>query len=131
MFLNQKHFVIHAKNQPCDTRQNNSINSLSNNDNNVHNQIVDFIQTTYPKQKYLPILFKIMEPHNLIGKNLFFTSFSNIHIADFCSFINNKFAKLANTDTRFIKLCKYLQTQEIRFPKIAVKNPVAHKYLCH
>jgi hypothetical protein len=27
-------------------------------------------------------------------------------------------------------LCKFLRSKEIKFPKIAVKNPVAQKYLC-
>jgi hypothetical protein len=52
------------------------------------------------------MVFKILQPLNLIDNNLFFTSFPNIHVADFCSFINNKFEKNGG------------------------KNPVAQKYVC-
>jgi hypothetical protein len=27
-------------------------------------------------------------------------------------------------------LCKYLRSKQIKFPKIAIKNPVAQKYVC-
>jgi hypothetical protein len=76
------------------------------------------------------MVFKILQPLNLIDNNLFFTSFPNIHVADFCSFINNKFEKNGGTDQKFIKLCKFLRSNQIKFPKIAIKNPVAQKYVC-
>jgi hypothetical protein len=27
-------------------------------------------------------------------------------------------------------LCKFLRSKQIKFPKIAIKNPVAQKYVC-
>lgn len=129
MFLNQKHFVIHAKNKPC--QQINDSKNSDSNTNDINHQVVDFLQKTYPKQKYLPIIFKILESHNLIDENLFFTDFPNIHMADLCSFVNNSFAKPTSTDAKFIKFCKFLHAKGIRFPKISIKNPVAQKYLCN
>jgi len=125
MFSNQTIFVIHPKGRLCGPKdkKNSVVNSL-------HEHVNDFIKTNYPKQKHLSMVFDILEPYNLIGKNLFFTSFPNIHLADIVSFFNNKFGKLATTDPRFLKICKFFRTQNIKFPKIAIKNPVAQKYVC-
>ncbi len=123
MFSNNTVFVIHPKNKPCGQQLKNSSDTLND-------QVFEFIKNTYPKQKYLAMVFKILQPLNLIDNNLFFTSFPNIHVADFCSFINNKFEKNGATDQKFIKLCKYLRSKQIKFPKIAIKNPVAQKYVC-
>jgi hypothetical protein len=90
---------------------------------------MDFIAKTYPKQKYLPLVFSILEKHNLIDDNLFFIPFQ-LHVADVCAFLNNRFGKILTTDLRYIKLCKFLQSHKIKFPKISIKNPVAQKYLC-
>jgi len=123
MFSNNTVFVIHPKNKPCGQQLKNSSDTLND-------QVFEFIKNTYPKQKYLAMVFKILQPLNLIDNNLFFTSFPNIHVADFCSFINNKFEKNGGTDHKFIKLCKFLRSKQIKFPKIAIKNPVAQKYVC-
>jgi hypothetical protein len=125
MFSNNTVFVIHPKNISCGTipKKNTSTPDLNT-------EIKEFLQTTYPKQKYLTMVFNILEPYNLIGKNLFFLSFPNIHVADIIAFFNNKFGKVNTTDARFIKLCKFFRSQNIKFPKISIKNPVAQKYVC-
>lgn len=45
-------------------------------------------------------------------------------------FINNKFFKEKKIDPKFVKMCKWFQNNNIRFPKSSVKNPWAQKYLC-
>jgi hypothetical protein len=132
MFLNKQVFVIHPKNKPCNQLKKDDENHNSSNSKilSIDQQISDFLQSTYPKQKHLPYVFNILNSHNLFDKNLFFVQFSNIHIADLCAFLNNRFGKTDSTDSRFIKLCKYLQSINIKLPKIAIKNPVAVKYLC-
>jgi hypothetical protein len=101
---------------------------LGSSDEKTNTAVSDFIQSTYPKQKYLKIVAKILEKHNLVNDDLFFASFTDIHLADFCSFINNKFDKKENI--RLIKLCKFIQSQKIRFPNVCIKNSSAKKYLC-
>ena len=127
MFSNKTSYVIHPKNQPCGISSNSSLldSPISSSD-----QVTDFIRLTYPKQKYLSLIFNILNPYNLIDSNLFFKEFPNIHVADFCAFINNRFGKTPTTDARFVKLCKFFQLNQIKFPKIAIKNPVAQKYVC-
>jgi hypothetical protein len=129
MFLNQQIYVIHLKNKPC------AISAAASGTSDgpglhVDPQIMDFLRSTYSKQKYLPYVFNILGAHALFDKHLFFTKYQNIHIADFCAFLNNSFGKPTTTEARFLKLCKYLQSLKIKLPKIAVKNPVAVKYLC-
>jgi len=136
MYLNKQVFVIHPKNKPCNQPKKEDYHNSSSSDISsskilsIDQQISDFLQSTYPKQKHLPYVFNILNSHNLFDKNLFFVQFSNIHIADLCAFLNNRFGKTDSTDSRFIKLCKYLQSINIKLPKIAIKNPVAVKYLC-
>ena len=131
MFLNQQTYVIHPKNKPCaPSAIVNPSNQDSSNNSEVDPQIVEFLRSTYPKQKYLPYVFNILSSHALFDKHLFFVKFQNIHIADFCAFLNNSFGKVDSTETRFIKLCKYLQSLKLKLPKISVKNHVAVKYLC-
>ncbi len=83
---------------------------MSSTEEKVNTAISDFIQSTYPKQKYLKIVANIFEKHNLVNDDLFLVNFTDIHLADFCSFTNNKFDKKENV--RMIKLCKYIQTQK-------------------
>ena len=127
MYANSTVFVIHPHKKPC---ASNTAVDTSNAVDTVDQQILSFLQTSYPKQKHLPLMFNILRPHTLFDEHLFFKQFKNIHIADFISFILNRFCKLDTTDSRFIKLCKYLQSLNIRLPKIVVKNPLVHKYLC-
>jgi len=122
MFANKETFIIHRADQDC------SHSSGSNDETTDHTLVSDFVQSTYPKQKYLKIVATILEKHDLINEDLFFIQFDNIHLADFLSFINNRFDKKKNTN--LIKLCKVLQTKNIKFPNVCIKNPVAKKYLC-
>jgi hypothetical protein len=123
MFVNKEIFLIHHQNQPCGISQNQSKVFSKH-------KVFDFITNMYPKQKYLTLVFELIIEKNLIDDRLYFIDFSNVHVADFCTFINNKFGKINLTDHKYIKLCKYLQTQKLQFPKVSIKNPVAHKYLC-
>jgi len=122
MFANKETFIIHRADQDC------SHSSGSNDETTDHTLVSDFVQSTYPKQKYLKIVATILEKHDLINEDLFFIQFDNIHLADFLSFINNRFDKKKNTN--LIKLCKVLQTENVKFPNVCIKNPVAKKYLC-
>lgn len=125
MFFGNDRFVIHKVDKFCTALQNQPETIDSGKDS-----ILDFITTTYPKQKYLPLLFKQLIKKEFINNDLYFEQHPNIHIADFCTFINNKFGKPEKTDPKFLKLCKYLQAQHVKLPKISIKNPVAQKYLC-
>jgi hypothetical protein len=84
MFANKQTFLIHDAEQDC------SQASGSTEDKTDNTTVSDFIESTYPKQKYLKIVAKILEKRNLINDDLFFLNFTDIHLADFCSFINNK-----------------------------------------
>ena len=121
MFANKQTFIIHDADRDCSQASGSP-------DEKTNTAASDFIQSTYPKQKYLKIVAKILEKNNLVNDDLFFLNFTDIHLADFCSFINNKFDKKENV--RLIKLCKFIQSQKIRFPNVCIKNPKAKKYLC-
>ena len=123
MFSNEQVFVIHPKHTPCSRKE------IASPDNTIQQNITDLLQNTYSKQKLLPLVFKLIVKKNLIDDNLFFIQF-NIHVADFISFINNRFGKINTTEGRFLKLAKHLQTLQLKLPKAAVKNPVAAKFLC-
>jgi hypothetical protein len=122
MFTNKQLFVIHKADQDCSQQSDESSATTSN------TFVTDFIHSTYPKQKYLKIVATILEKHDLVNDDLFFNDFSNIHLADFCSFINNRFEKKENI--RLTKLCKFMQTKHIKFPNVCIKNVTAKKYLC-
>jgi hypothetical protein len=127
MYIHNTLYVIHPHNKPCSrTIENEPINS----GDTTQQRIDNFLRSTYPKQKYLPLLFSILHPHALFNQHLFFNDFVNVHVADFCSFIVNPFGKPGTTDAKFVKVCKYLQAKHIVLPKVAVKNPVAAKFLC-
>jgi hypothetical protein len=121
MFANKQTFLIHDAEQDCSR-------TLEPTEEKTNTDVSEFIQSTYPKQKYLKIVATILEKNNLINHDLFFLNFTDIHLADFCSFINNKFDKKENI--RLIKLCKFIQSQKIRFPNVCIKNSKAKKYLC-
>ena len=126
MFVNNDVFIIHKMNEPCDPASTLApLNPVSTTSTRT-----EYIKTLYPKQKFLPLFFDILQKNNLIDENHYLVNFSNLHVADICTFINNKFGKIEKTDSRFIKMCKYLHSKQIKFPKICVKNPVAQKYLC-
>ena len=128
MYVNNTLYIVHAHNKPCPLATHNSAEPTQQEQQQQH--IDTFLRTTYPKQKYLPLLFSILHPHALFNQHLFFNDFNNVHIADFCSFIVNPFGKQNLTEAKFIKVCKYLQSKHIVLPKVAVKNPVAAKFLC-
>jgi hypothetical protein len=128
MFVNKDIYSIHLLNQPCCLPEKNLLTSSDNPD--VQKQMNQFLLDNYPKQKFLNIVFNMLVKKNLINEDLFFESFSTIHIADFCSFINNRFDKNDKPNSRLIKLCKYLQSKKIKFPIVCIKNPNARKYLC-
>jgi hypothetical protein len=123
MFSNSEKYIIHKIDEPCGLT--NAETSAS-----PHQNVLDFIKETYPKQKYLCLVFDIINKHHLFDDNLFCIPFPNIHIADICSFLLNRFGKNDTTDSRYIKFCKFLQKKGIKLPKISIKNPVAQKYLC-
>jgi hypothetical protein len=124
MFSNNEKFIIHKNDESCKSSQTQEENP----NDSFQSAVIEFIKNTYPKQKYLTLVFKIMNTHNLIDANLFFIAFPNLHVADVCAFFNNRFDK--NIDSRFIKFCKFLRQKKIRFPKVAIKNPIAQKYVC-
>jgi hypothetical protein len=95
---------------------------------NSNISVLDFISSTYPKQKFLKIVANILVKHSLITNDLFFKDFLNIHVADFCAYINNRFEKQENA--RLVKLCKMLQSKNIKFPHVCIKNITAKRYLC-
>jgi len=125
MFVNNEIYVIHPENQLCGVSH-----GTNGSEDQTKSAVVEFINTTYPKQKYLLLIFNPLVRLNMINDDLYFEAYPDIHIADFCVFLNNKFGKIENTNNRVIKLCKYLQSNKLKFPKVSVKNPVAQKYLC-
>jgi len=72
---------------------------------------------------------KLLEKNNLINDDLFFVDFNDVHLADFCAFINNRFDK-KKENTRMTKLCKFIQSKRVRFPNVCIQNVRAKKYLC-
>jgi hypothetical protein len=125
MFSNNDKFIIHKVNEFCAPVLPELAENVGDNDT-----VLTFVKNMYPKQKYLILVFEIMHSHDLIDSNLFFKQFPNLHVADVCSFFNNRFGKSDTTDPRYIKLCKFLHQKKIRLPKVAIKNPVAQKFLC-
>jgi hypothetical protein len=118
MFSNNTQFIIHEINKTCSkhTLQDNS-------GSEKEKAIASFLKNKYPKNKYLDIVFKLLQ--DLINDNLFFIDFPMLHIADFTAFILNNFGKKEKTDPRLLKFCRYLKQKSIIFPKITIKNPVA------
>ena len=127
MLVNNIRYVIHKANQPCGTLLTSDKTILHTTD--IENKISSFLTQTYPKNKYLTLVFNILTKNNLINPDLFFSDFQNLHIADFCAFINNRFGKKEKTDVNMLKFCKYLRIKSIKFPKVCVKNPVALQLL--
>ena len=121
MFSNSQTWIIHQSNKPCGQKTTQP--------NDIQTEVVEYIKSTYPKQKHLILALNVFLKHNLIDSNLYFIPVP-IHFADVCTFLNNRFGKVNTTDIQYIKLCKYLQLHKIKMPKIAIKNPVAQKYLC-
>ena len=125
MFANQETFKIHKADTFCKSEDQKSYSD----NNDILTECNALLTCSYPKNKVLPIIIKSLTNFKMINKDLFFTSFPNIHIVDFLSFINNKFGKKETTEQNMIKLCKYINSKKIQFPKISIKNPVARKLL--
>lgn len=123
MFANQETYVIHNATHTCGTDEN------KNEPSKTLDECYRFLKDSYPKNQILKVVVKILIQNNLLNENLFFKLFPRIHLADFCSHINNKFDKKFPPDKNMLKLCKYLQNQKINFPLKAVKNPMVQKYL--
>lgn len=126
MFASEQRFIIHSEKSKCGAAAAAAESSSSE----LEDQIMVYLNTMYPKNKYLPIVFKILMQHRLINESLFFVSFPRIHIADFCSFIQNRFDQHERASKDMIKLCKFIRRQSIHFPKIAIKNPIAQNLIC-
>ncbi len=120
MFYQNEKFIIHKTDQPCGKNEPDESDDLQT-------KIVTFIKQNFPRQKYVDLVFRTLTSHNVINNDLYFEPF-NIHIADFCSFINYKFCK--KMDSNYIKLCKHLQQLNIKLPRVSVQNPLARKFLC-
>ena len=127
MFANKTRYIIHKSNQACPTHK---ILSTASKDQPIQIIVDQFISKQYPKQKSISIVFDILMKHKLINSDLVFEKFSNIHVADFCSFINNRFDKNDKPNSKIYTLCRYLQQNKITFPVICIKNPIARKFLC-
>lgn len=127
MFVNKTKYVIHKYNTPCGPLLATNDNTTIHTD--IENKISSFLTQTYPKNKYLNLVFNILSKNNLINIDLFFTDFQKMHIVDFCAFINNRFGKKEKTDVQILKLCKFLRIKSIKFPKVCIKNPVALQLL--
>lgn len=128
MFANKQKFIIHQANQTCAPKPvEDSHDELKS---SLQNEIKLFIATNYSKQKFMSLVFDTLLKHNLINNDLIFVNFPNIHVADFCSHINNRFDKNNKSNTRMLNLCKYLQKNNIKFPFVCIRNPLARKFLC-
>jgi hypothetical protein len=123
MFSNGEKFTIHKVDEPCGLTKEEIFETPQLN-------VMEFIRDTYPKQKFLLVVFAIIEKHKLFDENLFCVQFPKIHVADICSFFLNRFGKHETTDSRYIKFCQFIHKKGIILPKIGIKNPVAQRYLC-
>lgn len=126
MFANSEKFVIHGENELCNSNINN--NDIEY-ENNIEKDVQEYISNAYPKNKNLFLVAKILIKHSLINSTLFFQGFPQIHLADFFAFINNRFDKIDKPNVQMTKFCKYLQRNNIKFPRIVIKNPKAQKLL--
>lgn len=125
MFTNQQEFVIHRSNTHCKKTE------LKNQPvQQILSDVNELIQTLYPKQKTLNIVTNLLLKHNTINQELCFVNDPSLHLADFLRFLNNTFDKNTKPDVKIIKMCKILQAENIRFPNVCVKNPVAKRYFC-
>ena len=122
MFANHEKYIIHKKKDLC-------ASSETIQQSKIDDELNKFLALTYPKNKTIPIVLNILSKKNLINEDLFFNDFLDIHVADFCSFLNNRFGEKNKNPVKMIKFCKYLNNLSIKIPKLAIKNPVAYKIL--
>jgi hypothetical protein len=130
MFVNNERFTIHPLDQPCPSANERSphLGDPTEFKESVGDQVHDFVVHTYPKNKFLPLVFKSLVKHDLIDADLFFVNFPTIHVADFCAFINNSFGSSSSSSKNnkanglLLKLCKFIRTKHIKFPAICIKK---------
>jgi len=121
MFAQKQTYVIHPVSFLCGQPDSNTTST------HLKNEIDQFIADNYPKQKFLNLVFSLLLRNQAINDQLYFVDAPHIHIADFVSFINNKFDKNPRSDIK--SLCKKLQEKNIRIPTVCLKNPHAKKFL--
>jgi hypothetical protein len=121
MFCQNQVFSIHPQNTPCGKPPSTSQFST------LANSVQNFLHTHYPKQKFLNILFTPLIEKDLINSNLYFKAFNKIHIIDFISWINNRFEKKDKPPGPLKNLIKHLQSENVHFPSVCLKNPLAKK----
>lgn len=129
MFANGNTFLIHPDTQPCNPPEEIHNDNDNNKNALIAHDVKEYLTSVYPKNKNMYIVANVLLKNNLLDSTLFFVNTKNIHLADFCSYIMNKFDKPNTTNITLLKFCKQLQKMQIRFPKIVLKNPVAQKIL--
>lgn len=124
MFTNDLVFTIHLKNKPCAADEHNSLEMPSN---TVYQQVDEFTNLYPKRKKLLMLVFQILIKNDLINDDLFFNPFPKLHIADFASFIMNRWGtnKAQTLDPSLVRFCKFLKSRNIILPRVAVKNPLA------
>jgi len=124
MFASGITYVIHDENKPCgQSLPTQTAFQLSE-------AITKFLNTTYPKQKLLPLVLNILLQKDLITDEFYFKDHNNVHIIDFCRYILNKFDKNDKPNPALKNLIKTLQANQVRFPNACISNPMAKKLLC-
>jgi len=127
MFVNHHTYVIHSKDQFCEPNvlPNAETSAIAN---TLEKEVKDYLSNAYPKNKNIHFIANILLRNNLLNQTLFFDKFPKIHLADFFAFINNRFEK-HKPNVNIVKLCKYLQKENIKFPRVTIKNVSAQKML--
>ena len=124
MFAENKTFVIHQQGVECCCEKTSIETDMTS------TQLEDYISHSYPKQKFLKIIANILVKKDLLNSDLYFIDNEKVHVADFISFIINRFDKNNKPDARIVKLCKTLAHKNVKFPNVSIKNPQAKKLLC-
>jgi len=65
MFSNGEKFIIHKENESCGLT---TIDSEISDTHSPQQNVMEFIKETYPKQKYLSLIFAIIEKHHLFDE---------------------------------------------------------------
>lgn len=127
MFSNKSIYVLHEKNTVCGKEREPDSEQFDP----VNQELLEFVKETYKNPKHLKILANILSKKKLINNELCFVFNDQIHVADFFSYINNRFDKNDKpTDVRIFKLCKMFKENKIKLPYSCIKNIAARKYLC-
>lgn len=124
MFYQNQVFTIHPQEKPCGQPTTSPLPS------SLAESIHHFLQTNYPKQKLLTLVFDPLIQKDLINENFYFKINENVHIIDFIRWLNNRFDKNEKPPNPLKPIIKTLQIEKIRFPHACVLNPVAKRLLC-